>query len=160
METAPAPSVDMAAAADKSLPATGVSSGYLTLSQAGADGKFVVLYFYPRDCTPGCTTQAQDFRDAKAELDSLNTVVIGVSPDDTASHLNFTEKESINFALISDDGTLADSFCAWKTHPKFGKVINRSTFIIKDGQVVKEFRGVSAGGHVKLVLDALRELKG
>lgn len=103
--------------------------------------------------------QARDFRDAKAQLEALNTVVIGVSPDDTASHLNFTEKESINFALISDDGTLADSFSAWKTHPVFGKVINRSTFIIQNGKVVKEMRGVSSGGHVALVLDALKELQ-
>jgi len=157
MEAAPAPSVDMATVAAKSYPATGVPS--LNLAQVGNDAKFVVLYFYPRDCTSGCTVQAQSFTAAKSELDSLNTLVIGVSPDDIPSHQNFTDKESINFPLISDDGTLADSFSAWKTHPKFGKVINRSTFIIQNGQVVKEFRGVSAAGHVEIVLDALKELQ-
>lgn len=113
---------------------------------------------YPRDCTPGCTTEANDFRDYKADLDRLNATVVGVSPDDLASHENFASKESLNFSLISDDGTLADAFDAWKNHPIFGKVINRSTFILRDGEVLKEWRGVKATGHAAQVIESLKQI--
>ena len=152
--------VDVSTISTIALPASGTEAGSLSLADATASASkgIVILYFYPRDCTPGCTTEAKDFRDFKSDLDSLGAVVLGVSPDDKASHENFASKESLNFSLLCDDGTLADAFNAWKQHPVFGKVINRSTFILKDGAVVKEWRGVKATGHAAEVVAAVREL--
>lgn len=118
----------------------------------------LVLYFYPKDNTPGCTQEACDFRDNYNRLAAKATVV-GVSPDSVNSHKNFQKKHSLNFILISDpEHTLAEAFQVWKEKSMYGKKymgIERSTFIIKGGKVAKEWRKVSVTGHVDEVLQSL-----
>lgn len=93
------------------------------------------------------------------EVEALGAKVFGVSPDGIESHDAFIEKESLGFPLIADvDGSVTTAYDAWKTHPQFGKVINRSSFIIKDGKIAKEFRGVSSDGHAAEVVAALKAL--
>lgn len=118
-----------------------------------------ILAFYPRDMTSGCTCVAKDLTDMLPEVEALGAKVFGVSPDDIASHDAFIAKESLGFPLIADvDGTVTTAYDVWKTHPQFGKVINRSSFIIKDGKIAKEFRGVSSTGHAADVVAALKTL--
>lgn len=118
----------------------------------------LVLYFYPKDNTPGCTQEACDFRDNFNRLTSKATVV-GVSPDSVSSHKNFQKKHSLNFELVSDpEHTLAEAFQVWKEKSMYGKKymgIERSTFIIKDGKVIKEWRKVNVNGHVDEVINSL-----
>lgn len=147
-----------ASIANVALPATKTASGTLSLSEAGSNGRLVILYFYPRDDTPGCTCEAQDFRDFKGELEELGVSVVGVSPDPVDSHEKFSSKLDLNFPLVSDDGSLADAFAVWKNHPIFGKVISRSTFVLRDNSVIKEWRAVSSKGHAAEVVAAIREL--
>ena len=130
-----------------SLPATAVSSGTLSLSDAQSGRQFIVLYFYPRDATPGCTVEARDFRDLRPQFTALGAEIIGVSRDDMESHTKFAQNMALDFPLVSDDGTLTEGFGVWKMRNMFGKSfmgIERSTFIIQNGQVVKEWRGVKA----------------
>lgn len=94
-----------------------------TVTQTDISSGKTVIYFYPRDATPGCTTEAQDFRDMKEELEQLQTKVYGVSKDSIESHEQFVKDQSINFPLISDDGTLCEAFGVWK-------VSNRSLYLI------------------------------
>lgn len=91
-----------------------VATGGQTITQADISSGKVVVYFYPRDATPGCTTEAQDFRDMKQELANLQTKVYGISKDSIESHEQFVKDQSINFPLISDDGTLCEAFGVWK----------------------------------------------
>jgi len=126
-------------------------------------GKPVVLYFYPKDDTPGCTREACAFRDRKKELEKLGAVVLGVSPDDAASHAKFRKKFELNFPLLVDqDHKLADAFGAWREKNMYGKKsmgIVRSTFLIgPDGRIAKAWRKVSVDGHDEQVLAALRDL--
>lgn len=127
-------------------------------------GKPVVLYFYPKDDTPGCTKEACAFRDRKKEIEKLGAVVLGVSPDDADSHSKFRKKFDLNFPLLVDEGhKLADEFGAWREKNMYGKVsmgIVRSTFLIDgDGKIAKAWKKVSVDGHDEQVLEAIRELK-
>ncbi|PIC75502.1 MULTISPECIES: thioredoxin-dependent thiol peroxidase [Sporosarcina] len=125
--------------------------------------KYVVLYFYPKDSTPGCTTEACDFRDAQAEFEGLNAVVLGVSPDHAASHQKFIAKHGLPFSLLVDeDHSVAEQYGVWKLKKNFGKEymgIERSTFLIDPtGTVVKEWRKVRVKGHVEDALATLEQL--
>ena len=123
-------------------------------------GKPVVLYFYPRDYTPGCTAQARGIRDAWSEFRDRGAVVLGVSPDTVASHRKFKEKYSLPFTLLADpDHAVAEQYGVWREKSYAGRTymgIHRSTFVIApDGTVEQALYGVRADGHVDLVLGAL-----
>ncbi|WP_186576703.1 thioredoxin-dependent thiol peroxidase [Aquibacillus kalidii] len=125
-------------------------------------GKNVVLYFYPKDNTPGCTTEACDFRDNHESFADLDAVILGVSPDSEESHKKFVDKHELPFQLLVDeDHKLAEEYGVWKLKKKFGKEymgIERSTFIIdKEGILQKEFRSVKVDGHVEDALNFIRE---
>ncbi|MGE6858312.1 thioredoxin-dependent thiol peroxidase [Bacillus sp. FSL K6-2841] len=124
-------------------------------------GKHIVLYFYPKDMTPGCTTEACDFRDRHQSFSELDAVIIGVSPDSQDKHQKFKEKHDLPFLLLVDDEQkLSEAFGVWKLKKNFGKEymgIERSTFLInKEGTLVKEWRKVKVKDHVE---EALEELK-
>lgn len=128
-----------------------------------AGKKYVVLYFYPKDSTPGCTTEACDFRDAHKSFEELNAVILGVSPDDESMHTKFIEKHGLPFSLLIDDQhEAAEAYGVWKLKKNFGKEymgIERSTFLIDPtGTVVKEWRKVKVDGHVEDALNTLKEL--
>jgi thioredoxin-dependent peroxiredoxin len=123
-------------------------------------GKKVILYFYPKDNTPGCTTQACDFRDNIDPITNLNTIVIGISKDTLASHNKFIDKFNLPFLLLSDeDKTVCGLYDVIKEKNMYGKKvlgIERSTFIIDEkGILIKEYRKVKAKGHVEEVLKEL-----
>jgi thioredoxin-dependent peroxiredoxin len=123
-------------------------------------GKPVVLYFYPRDDTPGCTAQACGIRDAWSEFSDQAAVVLGVSPDTVASHRKFKEKYGLPFTLLADpDHAVAEQYGVWQEKSYAGRTymgIHRSTFVIApDGTVEQALYGVRADGHVDLVLGAL-----
>lgn len=127
-------------------------------------GKKVVLYFYPKDQTPGCTQEACDFRDAHADFDASDTVIIGVSPDSVKSHLKFIEKQGLPFILLSDpDKEAAQAFGAWGEKTMYGRKtmgIIRSTFLIdREGKLAREWRNVKVKGHSAEVLEAAKALK-
>ncbi|MEQ8454583.1 MAG: thioredoxin-dependent thiol peroxidase [Sandaracinaceae bacterium] len=127
-------------------------------------GKWVVIYFYPRDMTPGCTTEAQDFRDAAKALEKHEAVVFGVSKDSVESHCKFRDKHDLNFALLSDpDGKVIEKYGAWGEKNMYGRKsmgIIRSTVIIDPaGKVRKIFPKVRVKGHVEKVLEALDALQ-
>lgn len=133
------------------------------ISLADLRGKVVVLYFYPRDNTPGCTTQSQNFRDAHAAFTRAGAVVIGVSRDSLASHEGFCAKHDLPFTLISDpDETLCEAFGVMKMKNMYGKQvrgIERSTFLIdREGRLVRAWRGVKVPSHVDEVLQAAESL--
>lgn len=124
-------------------------------------GKKVVLYFYPKDNTPGCTTEGQNFRDAKASFTRHNTVILGVSRDSIRKHENFKTKQKFNFDLLSDeDETLCQQFDVIKLKKLYGREymgVDRSTFLIDaNGVLVREWRGVRVKGHVDEVLEACK----
>ena len=124
-------------------------------------GKNIVLYFYPKDNTPGCTLEGQDFRDNKRKFSARNTVILGVSRDSVKSHENFKSKQSFSFDLLSDpDEKLCKQFDVIKKKNMYGKKvigIERSTFLIDEkGVLVKEWRKVKVKGHVEEVLDELK----
>lgn len=134
-----------------------------TVKLSDFKGKNVVLYFYPKDDTPGCTKEACAFRDRHSEIEELGAVVLGVSPDDVASHGKFTEKFQLNFPLLADtDHALAEKFGAWREKNMYGKKsmgVQRSTFLIDgSGTVVKVWKKVSVDGHDEQVIEALKEL--
>lgn len=126
--------------------------------------KYVVLYFYPKDSTPGCTTQACDFRDNYEDFSQLNAVILGVSPDGEKSHQKFIEKHGLPFSLLIDDAhEAAKAYGVWKLKKMFGREfmgIERSTFLINPaGEVVKEWRKVRVKGHIAEALEALKEIQ-
>lgn len=126
-------------------------------------GSPVVLYFYPRDDTPGCTREACAFRDRQAELLKLGAKVFGVSTDDVASHGRFRDKYELNFPLLADvDHKVAEKYGAWREKNMYGKKswgVQRSTFLIDaDGVVRKVWKRVSVDGHDEQVLAALKEM--
>ena len=126
-------------------------------------GRIVVLYFYPRDNTPGCTIEAEGFRDAVPALKKLGAVVLGVSKDSIESHCKFRDKYKLNFPLLTDpDGKVMEAYGAWGEKVLYGKKstgIIRSTVLIgKDGKVVKHWPKVSVKGHVEAVVEAVEEL--
>lgn len=123
----------------------------------------VVLFFYPRDNTPGCTTEAQGFTAAKADFDALGAHVFGISKDSLASHAKFREKKELRIPLLSDeDDSVCEAFGVWKEKSMYGKTfmgIERSTFLIDGtGAIVREWRKVKVKGHVEEVLDAVKAL--
>lgn len=140
--------------ADFSLPATNGQ----TFSLSAAQGKHLVIYFYPKDNTPGCTTEAQQFRDLYAQFRQSNCEVVGISRDSLKSHENFKTKFALPFELLSDaDETVCNQFGTIKLKNMYGKQvrgIERSTFVIdKDGALRHEWRGLKADGHAQEVLD-------
>jgi thioredoxin-dependent peroxiredoxin len=123
-------------------------------------GKKVILYFYPKDDTSGCTRQACDLRDELHRIDEAGAVVLGVSPDDVASHKKFKEKYQLNFPLLADtEKQAADAYDVWKKKSMYGRTflgIERSTFIIDEKGVIQEaWRKVSAADHAGKVLETL-----
>ena len=127
-------------------------------------GQPVVLYFYPRDDTPGCTREACAFRDRQSALKKHGAVVLGVSTDDVASHVKFRDKYTLNFPLLADtDHKVAERYGAWREKNMYGKKsmgIQRSTFLIDaEGVVRKVWKKVSVDGHDEQVLAALKELQ-
>ena len=123
-------------------------------------GSSVVLFFYPKDDTPGCTKEACQFRDAYSEFKERGAVVLGVSPDGEASHVKFRDKYELPFTLLSDpDKEVAKAYGVWREKKMYGKLslgIHRSTFVIgPDGTVVKAMRGVKPDGHPEQVLAVL-----
>lgn len=125
-------------------------------------GNHIVLYFYPKDDTPGCTTEACDFRDNHESFKELDAVILGVSPDSEESHKKFIDKHDLPFELLVDeDKQVAEQFGVWQLKKKFGNEsmgIVRSTFIIdKEGVLQKEFRNIQVKGHVEKALHYIRE---
>jgi peroxiredoxin Q/BCP len=123
-------------------------------------GRPVVLYFYPKDDTPGCTTEACEFRDAYDGFRERGAEVLGVSPDDIASHEKFKTKHGLPFTLLADpDHAVAEQYGVWGEKKFAGKTymgINRSTFIIdEEGKVARAMRGIKPAGHAARVLDSL-----
>jgi len=123
-------------------------------------GKYVVVYFYPKDATPGCTLEAQDFRDRQKDFAKRDAVVLGVSRDSLASHGKFKLKQALNFELVSDpDETWCKAFDVIHEKVLYGKRhlgVVRSTFLIgPDGKLKREWRGVKVKDHARAVLDAL-----
>jgi len=138
------------------------ATSQLTGSLSALSGKKIVLYFYPKDSTPGCTTESQDFRDNYPEFKNLNAEVFGISRDSLTSHEKFKEKQSLPFELISDpEETLCQLFDVMKEKSMFGKKymgIERSTFIIDEkGMLIFEQRKVKVKNHVKEVLEFLKK---
>jgi len=126
-------------------------------------GKPVVLYFYPKDDTPGCTREACAFRDLKSEMEKAGAVVLGVSPDTVESHGKFRDKYKLNFPLLADAGhELADQYGAWREKNMYGKKsmgIQRSTYLIgPDGKIARIWKKVNVDGHDAAVLDAIKKL--
>jgi peroxiredoxin Q/BCP len=133
------------------------------VSLSALKGQQVVVYFYPKDNTPGCTTEGQDFRDHVAPFQAANTVIFGVSRDSLKTHENFKAKQSFPFELISDkDEALCQLFDVIKLKKLYGKEymgVDRSTFLIdKDGVLRHEWRGVKVPGHVAAVLEKAQAL--
>lgn len=133
------------------------------ISLADFKGKKVVLYFYPKDMTPGCTTEACDFRDQHSEFSKYNTVIFGISPDPAARHQKFIEKHGLPFTLLADEEQkAANLYDVWTLKKNFGKEymgIERSTFLINEkGILVQEWRKVRVKGHVEEVLEVVSEL--
>lgn len=134
-----------------------------TVTLSALKGRQVVLYFYPKDSTPGCTTQGQGFRDQLDAFAAANTVVFGISRDGLKSHENFKAKQGFTFELISDkDETLCQLFDVIKLKKLYGKEylgVDRSTFLIdRDGVLRQAWRGVKVPGHVEAVLAAAQAL--
>jgi peroxiredoxin Q/BCP len=132
--------------------------GEVTLSKLR--GKKVVLYFYPKDDTPGCTVQACDFRDATPAFEKLDAVVLGVSPDSVESHAKFRKKHGLNFPLLADvDHEVAEAYGVWKEKSMYGRKfmgIERSTFLIDEKGTVQEvWRKVKPKGHAEMLEQVL-----
>ena len=124
-------------------------------------GKNVVLYFYPKDMTPGCTTEACDFRDAHENFSSLNAVILGVSMDDANKHTKFIEKHGLPFSLLVDaEHEVAEKYGVWVLKKMYGREymgIERSTFLInEEGIVVAQWRKVKVKNHIEAVLSQLK----
>ncbi|TGA96482.1 thioredoxin-dependent thiol peroxidase [Sporolactobacillus shoreae] len=125
-------------------------------------GKNVVLYFYPKDMTPGCTTEACDFRDQNSLFEELNTVVIGISPDPIEKHQKFTEKHQLPFTLLADtDHSVAELYGSWQLKKNYGREymgIVRSTFVIgKDGKISRVWPKVKVNGHVEEIYQFVKD---
>ncbi|WP_166245608.1 thioredoxin-dependent thiol peroxidase [Paenibacillus turpanensis] len=142
---------------DFTLPASNGSE----VSLSDFRGKKVVIYFYPKDMTPGCTQESCDFRDYTAELRQHHAEIIGISPDDLKSHDKFIEKHSLPFLLLADEEhRVSELFGVWKEKKMYGKTfmgIERSTFVIdEEGKLAKEWRKVKVEGHVQEVLEFVK----
>jgi len=138
-------------------------TGETKLSNKDFGGKNLVIFFYPKDNTPGCTLEGQDFRDHQKEFSKLNTEILGVSRDSIKSHENFVDKYSFSFPLLSDpDETMCKAFDVMREKSMYGKKyigVDRSTFLVNSkGFVKKEWRSVKVKGHVLEVLEAVKGL--
>ncbi|MEK7163424.1 MAG: thioredoxin-dependent thiol peroxidase [Patescibacteria group bacterium] len=127
-------------------------------------GSFVILYFYPKDMTAGCTLEAQGFRDHQYELDDLETAVLGISADDIMSHKKFCQAESLNFTLLSDpDGEVCRIYDVWRDKQMFGakiRGIERTTFLIdREGRVRQIYSRVKPLGHAEKIIEDLSRLQ-
>ena len=127
-------------------------------------GKWIVLYFYPRDNTPGCTTEACEFTEAEPEFDDMDAIILGVSADTTKKHRNFIEKKNLGITLLSDESTeMMQEFGVWQLKKNYGKEymgIVRSTFLIDPDGIIKEiWEKVRVKDHVQNVKEKLLELK-
>lgn len=137
------------------------ATGNQTIQLKSLRGKNVVIYFYPKDATPGCTTEGQDFRDLHTKFKRQNTVILGVSRDSVASHEKFKAKQEFPFDLLSDpEEKLCKQFDVIKEKSLYGRKfmgIERSTFLIdENGKLRKEWRKVRVKGHAEEVLDAVK----
>ena len=156
----------MSSTVDAGSPASGFTAptndgGSLSLDSLR--GKTVVLYFYPRDDTPGCTREAQEFTEALPEFTAAGAEIVGVSKDTAAKHDKFREKYSLPFTLVSDaDSDICERYGVWVEKKNYGKTymgIERSTFLIDSGGTVsKVWRKVKVAGHVEQVLEAVKDL--
>jgi thioredoxin-dependent peroxiredoxin len=131
----------------------------------GYRGRWLVVYFYPKDDTPGCTAEACSFRDARSDLDALGAAVLGVSADDAAAHRRFAEKHGLSFPLLIDpDKSMLEAYGAWVEKQRFGKRhlgVQRITYLIDpEGVVARVWPRVRAEGHADEVRAALTELQG
>lgn len=131
-----------------------------TVNLSDFAGKTVVLYFYPKDDTPGCTREACGFRDEFQAFTKKNVVILGVSPDDSAKHTKFIAKYELPFTLLADpDKALCQAYEVWKEKNMYGKKsfgVVRTTFIIgPDGKIAKVFNNVKVDGHIEKVLEAV-----
>ena len=131
-----------------------------TVKLSALRGKPVVLYFYPKDDTPGCTTEACEFRDAYDRFRDQGVEILGVSPDTEASHRKFKTKYALPFTLLADpDHEAAEAYGVWKEKRNYGKTymgVERSTFVIDaEGKVAKAMRGIRPAGHAAQVLETL-----
>lgn len=147
------------AAPDFALPGDGGTE----VSFKALKGKKVVLYFYPKDSTPGCTTEAQAFRDAIKDFAAAGTEIVGVSKDSVKRHDNFKEKNGLPFRLVADtDGTLCEAYGVWQEKVNYGRKymgIVRSTFLIDPkGKIAAVWRNVRVKGHAQAVLEEARKL--
>ena len=137
------------------------TQGEVNLAESNAE--WLIVYFYPKDSTPGCTTQAVGFSCLKDQFDALNTTIYGVSRDSVKAHQNLTEKQALTIDLISDkEEVLCQHFDVIKEKNMYGKKvmgIERSTFIFHNGKLVKEYRKVKAAGHAEQVLEDLKTLQ-
>ena len=125
-------------------------------------GKNIILYFYPRDNTPGCTREACEFKESYTKFENSNALVLGISKDTIKKHVNFIEKFQLPFILLSDaEGKVCEDYGVWKLKKMAGKEymgIERSTFLIdKEGIILKEWRKVKVAGHVEEVLQFLSQ---
>jgi peroxiredoxin Q/BCP len=151
--------VEGSPAPDFALPADGGS----TLSLSAMNGKIVVLYFYPKDDTSGCTAEAIDFSRLKPDFEALDAVVVGMSPDSAAKHDKFKAKHDLSVTLVADEElkTLQD-YGVWVEKSMYGRKymgVERATFLIgKDGKIAKIWRKVKVSGHAEAVLDAVKAL--
>ena len=132
------------------------------VSLSDFEGRRVVLYFYPKDNTPGCTTQACDLRDEMPSFEAVDAVILGVSPDSAESHRKFKAKYGLNFTLLADtEHEVAEAYGVWQQKSMFGRKyhgIVRSTFLIgTDGRIEEAWRRVSPRGHADLLTERLRE---
>lgn len=132
-----------------------------THTLAEYNGTWVIMYFYPKDDTPGCTTEACSLRDARDTLAEMGAEIIGISKDDASSHEKFKSKYSLNFTLLTDtDGGVIEMYGAWGKKMYGSEGILRKTFIINpDGQVVRVYGRVTAMGHGGQVIDELKRLQ-
>ncbi len=153
---------------EKKMPETGDKAPCFTLpdhegkrvSLSGLKGTTVVLYFYPKDDTPGCTLEAKEFRDAVCEFDARGAVVLGISPDSPDSHCRFIDKFQLNFRLLSDtDHAAAEKYGVWVEKNRYGRRymgVQRATFLIdKKGKIARVWPKVTPQGHAQQVLAAL-----
>jgi len=127
-------------------------------------GRWIILYFYPKDNTPGCTTEACDFTEALPDLEALNAIVLGVSPDSPKKHRNFIEKKGLGITLLSDEEKeLCKKFGVWQLKKNYGREymgVVRSTFLIDpDGKIAAKWEKVRVKGHVEEVKSKLSELQ-
>ena len=148
----------------KTAPLFSLASDEGEISLADLKGKNVVLYFYPKDDTPGCTIEAQDFTKKIKEFEKLDCIILGISKDSVKSHCNFINKYNLAFNLLSDvNGEVCEQYGVMKEKSMFGKKyfgIDRSTFLIdKMGKIARVWNAVKVNGHVEEVLEALAKIQ-